>query len=292
LQDLDYRLAHRVDEIISLLSKGDGDARILCGGTDLLVQLREGRKKARLLIDIKGVTEANQLSYTPQEGLRLGAAISCARICADPTVQSAYPGLLDAVSLIGGVQIQSRASVGGNLCNASPAADTIPALIVHSAVCVLAGPGGWREMAVESFCTGPGQNALLDGEFLVWLHLPPPPPAFGAAYLRFIPRNEMDIAVTGAGASVLLDEGGEYFRSARLALGAVAPTPLFIPQIGEWLSGKKVTSDTICEASRIAEDAAQPIDDMRGRILQRKHLAVVLSQRALDKAVQRARGSR
>lgn len=290
MQAFDYIAARNVEEAVSLLRDG-AHARALSGGTDLLVQMRERRLRARLLVDIKPIPEANELIYDPAEGLRLGAAVSCLRIQGDPAVAKAYPGLVDAVSLIGGIQIQGRASVGGNLGNASPAADSIPSLIVHEAVCDIAGPDGRRQVPVEEFCTAPGQTILREGEFLVSLRIPPPQRGFGAGYLRFIPRNEMDIAVAGAGASVLLDEGGTAFVSARIALAAVAPKPLFVPEAGQALSGREVSDEAIEEAVRIAQAATRPISDMRGTAAQRKHLAAVLTRRALRKAVGRAKTS-
>jgi carbon-monoxide dehydrogenase medium subunit len=289
LQAFDYIPARSVDEVVSLLSSDGDHVRILSGGTDLLVQLREGRRQARLLVDIKRVPEVNELIYDPIVGLRLGAAIPCYRICSNPAVVRAYPGLIDAVSLIGGAQIQGRATLGGNLCNASPAADSIPALIVHEAVCVIASPHGRREVPAESFCTAPGQTLLQRGEFLVSLHIPPPKPRFGAGYLRFTPRNEMDIAVVGAGAAVVLDESHTTIVSARIALGAVAPTPLFVPEAGAYLAGRRISAEAIAEAARIAQAAARPINDMRGTIAQRKHLLAVLTRRALERAIERAR---
>ena len=220
----------------------------------------------------------------------IGAAVPCYRIYGNQQVASAYPGLIDAVSLIGGVQVQGRASLGGNLCNASPAADSIPALIAHRAICLIASVNGRREMPVEDFCIAPGRNVLQRGELLVALHLPPPEAHSGAAYLRFIPRNEMDIAVVGAGVSVTLDATGSTFVEARIALGAVAPTPLYVPLAGQVLIGRKVTDEVIDEAARIAQSAAKPITDMRGTTAQRTHLSGVLTRRALNIAVERARG--
>jgi CO/xanthine dehydrogenase FAD-binding subunit len=289
LQAFDYAAAHSVEEAVSLLSKHDGQACALSGGTDLLVQLREGRLRARLLVDIKPVPEANELRYDPAAGLQLGAAVPCHRIYGHPAVVEAYPGLIDAVSIIGGVQIQGRASVGGNLCNASPAADSIPALIVHEATCIIAGPNGRRQVPVQDFCVAPGQTVLQRGEFLVSLWVPPPKAGFGAHYLRFTPRNEMDITVAGSGASVLLDESGTSFVAARVALSAVASTPLFVPQAGEALAGRSVSDEAIEEAARIAQAAARPISDMRGTAAQRRHLSAVLTHRALRGAVARAR---
>lgn len=291
MQAFDYVASKSVDEVLSLLSAHGRQARILAGGTDLLVQLRENRRKANLIIDIKKLPEVNELSFDPTTGLKIGAAVSCQRICWDQAVAQAYPGLIDAVSLIGGTQIQGRASLGGNLCNASPAADSIPALIVHEAVCVIAGAGGLRTVPVEAFCIAPGQTVLKEDEFLVSINLPVPAAGFGAAYLRFIPRNEMDIAVAGAGASVVLAGDRQTILSARLALAAVAPKPLFVPQVGAYLAGKHISGEVLAEAVQIAREAAQPITDLRGTVAQRKHLSGVLARRALIRAIERAGGA-
>ena len=288
MQDFEYKLARGLDEAVSLLAQEPDGVQLLSGGTDLLVQLREGRRAARLVVDIKGIPELNELTFDPVAGLRLGAAVPCRQICQDPVVAEMYPGLIEAFALIGGVQIQGRASIGGNLCNASPAADAVPALIVHQATCCIFGVAGPREIPVEQFCVAPGQTALRHGELLVGLHIPPPGPGFGAHYLRFIPRNEMDIAVTGAAASVVLGPARESVLSARVALGAVAPTPLFVTEAGDYLKGKAVTREAIAECARIAQAAARPITDMRGTAAQRRHLAGVLTRRALEKAIERA----
>jgi CO/xanthine dehydrogenase FAD-binding subunit len=288
LQAFDYVSAHSVEQVVSLLSLHGEDARILNGGTDLIVQLRGGVRRASLLVDIKPIPEVNELTYDPVLGLSIGAAVPCWSLCSHPAVIGHYPGLVDAVSLIGGVQIQSRATIGGNLCNASPAADSIPALIVHRAACVIAGRRGRREIAVEDFCLAPGQTALQPDEFLVALRLPPPPAGFGAGYLRFTPRSEMDIAVAGAGAAVVLQAGGKGFKSARIALGAAAPTPLFVPEAGESLNGQPVSAAALLRAAQIAQQAAHPITDMRGTGTQRKRLCQVLVRRALERAVERA----
>jgi carbon-monoxide dehydrogenase medium subunit len=289
LQAFSYVKAGTEAEVVSLLASDGEGVRILCGGTDLIVQLREGRRQSSLLVDVKGVPGANELACDSTAGLQLGAAVACQRICGHAMINQLYPGLIDAIALIGGTAIQGRASVGGNLCNASPAADSIPALIVHRAACVIAGPNGRREVPVENFCTAPGATVLQRGEFLMQVRVPPPPAHFGAAYLRFIPRNEMDIAVVGAGASVELDESGATFLSARIALGAVAPTPLYVAEAGEYLAGKTVSAEAMAKAANIAQLAARPITDMRGTAAQRRHLAGVLTRRALARAVERAR---
>lgn len=289
MQAFTYVPTTTIDEAITILSKEGDRARILSGGTDLLVQMREGRRDVGVVVDVKRIPELNELSYSPVAGLRIGAAVPCYRIYDDPAIAAAYPGLIDAASLIGGVQIQGRATLGGNLCNASPAADSIPALIAHEAVCIITGPNGPREAPVETFCTAPGRTVLQKGEMLVALRIPPPQPRFGAAYLRFIPRNEMDIAVAGAGVSVLLDKSKAAFVSARIALGAVAPRPLFVTQAGQALAGQPVSPEAIDEAAHIAQSATSCITDMRGTAAQRIHLSAVLTRRALEKAVERAR---
>lgn len=289
MKTFNYVAPHSIQEATMFLSQQDAHIRILAGGTDLLSQMRENRRIVDLMVDVKQIPELNELTYNPAFGLTIGAAVSCLRIWNDPVIAKVYPGLIDAVRLIGGIQIQGRATLGGNLVNASPAADSIPALIVHEAMCIVAGPDGVRDIPVESFCRAPGQTVLQKGEFLVRLVIKPPVRGFGAHYLRFIPRNEMDIAVVGAGAAVILDEDGTHFRSARVALGAVAPTPLFIPEAGAYLSGKAVSDEAIEQAAQIAGQAATPIQDVRGSVAQRKHLAVVLTRRALQTACQRAR---
>jgi len=291
MQAFDYAAPKSAEEVVQLLAGKNGDARILAGGTDLIVQLREGRRNAKLVIDVKNIPELTKVTFDSKNGLRIGAAASCSQICDDANAIKYYAGLVDGVSLIGGVQIQSRASVGGNLCNASPAADSIPALIVHDAVCHITGPNGARTLPVEEFCTAPGQNALQAGEFLTSITVPTPKENFGAGYLRFIPRNEMDIAVVGAGASVILDDDKKRFVSARIALGAVAPTPLLASAAGAFLSGKAVTYENIKEAARMAQAIAKPITDLRGTAEHRKHLVAVLVERALDKAIERAGGN-
>ncbi|MCI0898915.1 MAG: xanthine dehydrogenase family protein subunit M, partial [Chloroflexi bacterium] len=270
-------------------SHGD-KARIMAGGTDMLVQMRAGRRTAPLVVDIKGIPELNVLSYDSAKGLTLGAAVPCYKIYQDKTVAAAYPGLIDAAYLIGGIQIQGRATIGGNICNAAPSGDAIPAVIALSGVCNIAGPNGTRELPCEEFCTAPGRNALENGEILVSISMPVPQANSGANYLRFIPRNEMDIAVAGVGVSVVLDGSGQNFVSARISLASVAPTPVFAKEAGDSLAGKPVSEEAVQQASELAQAASKPINDMRGTIRQRTHLIGVLTRRSLNKAIERARG--
>ena len=287
---VDYTSAHSVGEAVDLLSKHGDRARILAGGTDLLVNLRVKRYEADLIVDAKEIPELNELTYDAQAGLTLGAAVPCYKIYADADVNKAYPGIIDAATLVGGTQIQGRASFGGNLCNAAPSADTIPIMIALRGTARIAGPNGTRDVAVEDFCTGPSRTVLQRGELLVSIHFPPPVPNSGAHYLRFIPRNEMDIAVASAGVSVVLDNG--TFKDARVALASVAPTPLFVRGAGEALVGKPVNDESVQVAADMAEDAARPITDMRGTIEYRKHLCEVLTRRALNTAIERAKEAR
>jgi carbon-monoxide dehydrogenase medium subunit len=215
--------------------------------------------------------------------------VPCSRIYESAEAKP-YAALIDATSLIGGVQIQNRASLGGNLCNASPAADTIPALIAHEAVGVIAGPEGTREVPVEKFCTGPGRTVLVRGEFLLSLRLPAPRKLSGSAYLRFIPRNEMDIAVVGVGASVVFDEKRERCLAARIGLAAVAPTPLFVVDASAALVDGALTDAHLDRAAALAQAAAKPISDMRGDAEYRRHLVGVLTKRAVRAAIERAKG--
>jgi CO/xanthine dehydrogenase FAD-binding subunit len=289
----DYERVTSIEEAVNRLAQangnghGPGHARVLSGGTDLLIALREGKLSAGLIIDVKFIPEVNELTYDAA-GLHIGAAVPCHRINGNTQIAAAYPGLLDAVRLIGGVQIQGRASLGGNLCNASPAADSVPALIAYGATAEIAGSQGMRAVPVAEFCLGPGKTVLLPGEFLVQFHLPPPRPGFGAAYLRFTPRNEMDIAVVGVGASVQLDAQRTHFASARIALGAVAPTALLVTAAGEALAGQPIGPAAINQAAVLAEQAARPISDMRGTADYRRHLVGVLTRRTLSQAIARA----
>jgi carbon-monoxide dehydrogenase medium subunit len=251
-----------------------------------LVQLRGRAYDLDLVVDSKNIPELNELTYDPDNGLTIGAAVPCYRIYGNSSVSTVYPGIVDAANIIGGTQIQGRASLGGNLCNAAPSADSVPAMIAYSGVARIAGPNGNREVALEDFCTGVRQTVLEQGEILVAMHFPTPAANSGANYIRFIPRNEMDIAVAGAGVSVELDNGN--IQSARVTLASVAPTPLFVAEAGEAIAGKPATEETVRIASGIARDAAVPITDMRGTIEYRKHLCEVLTRRALLTAIERA----
>ena len=290
MKDFEYAAPTNLAEATGLLAKANGKAKLLAGGTDILVQLREGLRDADLVIDVKKIPEVMELSYSPAKGLRLGASVPCYRVYENAEIAKAYPALADAANIVGGWQIQSRASVGGNLCNSSPAADTIPALVAQAVTCIIAGSKGQREVKVEEFCTGPGKNVLQPGELLVTLVFPPPTAKSGSAYERFIPRNEMDIAVAGAGSWLTLSPDGKMIERARIGLSAIAPTPKFAAEASEWLAGKPATHEAFVQAGELAKNVASPITDMRGTAEYRTHLVGVLVKRTLARALERARG--
>ncbi|PYR34388.1 MAG: oxidoreductase [Acidobacteria bacterium] len=282
-----YEAPQSVAQAVGLMAADPG-ASIIAGGTDLLVQFRGGVKRPSAFIDVKRIPELTSITLDAS-GLRLGAATPAAEICEHAEIRRLWPGLVEAVHLIGSTQIQGRGTVGGNLCNASPAADTTCALIVSRAHCVIAGTRGERTVAVEDFCTGPGKTLLQPGELLVALRLPRPGPRTADAYLRLIPRTEMDIAVAGAGVSLTLDARGTC-TDARVAIGAVSPTALLVPAAAEALIGTSVDRAAVARAAEAASAAARPIDDKRGTIAYRRKVVGVLTSRAVTIAVDRVKG--
>ena len=261
----------------------------MAGGTDLLVKARANVWELDAVVDIKNIPELMTLSVNG-DGLIIGAGVPCYQVYDNADIAAQYPGIVDGASIIGGIQIQSRAGLGGNLCNAAPSGDGIPSLMVYGAVAKITGANGTREVAVSDFCTGPSRTVLESGELLVSIEVPKPAANSGAAYTRFIPRNEMDIAVAGVGVYVELDGSGQNFVSARIALASVGPTPILATEAGDSLAGKPVNNESIAAAAALAKDAASPITDMRGTIAQRKQLVEVLTGRMINQAVERARG--
>jgi carbon-monoxide dehydrogenase medium subunit len=282
-----YEAPQSIEQAVSLIEANPA-ASVIAGGTDLLVQFRGGSKHPSAFIDIKRIPALTLLAIDDW-GLRLGAATPAAEICEHPEVKRLWPGFVEAVSLIGSTQIQGRGTVGGNLCNASPAADTTCALIVNRAQCLIAGPHGERTVAAEDFCTGPGKTVLGRGELLVALRIPRPVAHTADAYLRLIPRSEMDIAVAGAGVSITLDRRG-VCTEARVAIGAVAPTALLVPEAAKALIGSSIDRAALARAGEAASAATRPIDDKRGTVAYRRTVAGVLTRRAAAIAAERAKG--
>jgi len=285
-----YEAPTSLDAALDRLGSAASRADLLAGGTDLLVQLRGGRTSPASVIDVKKIPELSRLELD-DDGLRLGAAVSCWELSRRDDIRTLYPGLMEAAELIGSMQIQGRATVGGNLCNASPAADTIPALIALGARAALVGSDGERELAVEDFVTGPGQSALRENELLVEIRIARPAERTADAYLRFTPRAEMDIAVVGAGVSLTLDGSGTC-TSARASLGAVADRALLVPEIAAALVGQPIDTAALERAAAAASAAARPISDKRGTAAYRTRVAGVLTKRAAAAAAERAGGQR
>jgi carbon-monoxide dehydrogenase medium subunit len=288
LRAISYAAPTTVEDAVAILGEHGERARVLAGGTDLIVQVRERLRDADVIVDAKQIDELMQISIDSAGDLTIGAAAPCHEIYGNDHIREHYGAIVDGTRIIGSTGIQGRASIGGNLCNSGPAADGIPPLIVYMARCNIAGPAGRRAVPVEDFCTAPGRNVLTADEMLVSLTMPKLAPGTGGYFLRFIPRNEMDIAVVNVGAALTLD--GDTISAARLGLGAVAPTPLFVREAGAAIEGKPADEDTYAAAGEIMRDAARPIDDMRGTIAHRKQLAYVLTQRALRGAAARAQG--
>lgn len=280
-----FEAPNDVEGAVALLAAEEG-ARVLSGGTDLLVQMRLGAGAPPLFIDVKRIPRmlATRLDA---DGLVLGAAVPAVEVCANESIEGLWPGLVEATDLIGSTQIQGRATWSGNLCNASPAADSVPALMVCGAIAVVAGPDGEREVAVEDFTTGPGTTVLKRGELVVEFKVPAPAPRSADAYLRLIPRSEMDIAVVGSGVQVALDGDGAV-ESARVAIGAVGPRAIRVPDAEAALVGSRLEDDALERAAAAASAAASPIDDKRGTIAYRKKVAGVLTRRAAKIAYERA----
>ena len=287
MNEILYEAPKTLETAVALLSGAKGLARVLAGGTDLLIQMRGGRVAPGLLVDIKGIPEMTSI-VAENGALRFGAAVTCMELVEHEAFARTWPGVTDAVKLIGSIQVKGRATVGGNLCNASPAADSVPALIAAGAVASIVGPGGRREARVEDIATGPGKTSLAKGEIVVSLLLPLRPPRSGDAYLRFTPRTEMDIAVVGVGVNLTLDEQG-VCAQARVSLGAVAERALLVPEAAAALIGTKVDADALKRLAAAARAACRPIDDKRGTKEFRIKIAAVLARRAAEIALDRAR---
>ena len=283
---MNYKSPNSIEEATALLAAANGNARILAGGTDLLVQIRGGFADPDLIIDVKNIPELRAIT-SGSDGIQIGAAVSGAELGEHPIVSKVWPGVVEATELIGSTQIQGRASLGGNLCNASPAADTVPALVAAGATCRVAGAKGERTVPVEEITTGPGSTSLGNDEFVVDFSFPARPEHSGDAYLRFIPRTEMDIAVVGAGVSLSLAEDGSC-KTARVSLGAVAPTVVVLEDGANALIGTKLDEDALDKLDIAARAACNPIDDKRGTVEFRTDVAGVLAKRAALIAKERA----
>ena len=289
MTELRYLAPNTLDEAIKAFASAGSAGRILAGGTDLLVQMRSGAVKPGVIVDIKKIAEMTAIEQTADGGFRIGAAVPGAVLAEHPQFGKVWPGLLEAINLIGSTQVQGRASAGGNLCNGSPAGDSVPALVAAGAIATLQGPNGRRDLKVEDVPAGPGRTNLKPGEILVSFTLPPRPKGSSDAYLRMIPRTEMDIAVVGVGVSLTIKDG--VCTAARVGLGAVAPTVLLVEDAARALIGSKLDDAALNAAAAACSAACRPIDDKRGTIVYRTKVAGVLLKRTAAIAAKRAGGN-
>lgn len=283
-----YEAPTSTKEAAALLAKEKGKAYILAGGTDLIVQMKTGLIEPDLMVDIKHI-QAMQTITTTASGTRIGASVTGAELGENIKLKKAWPGVVEATNLIGSDQIQGRCTMVGNLCNGSPAADAVPAMIAARAKAVVVGKNGRRTVAVEKIVTGPGQTSLAKGEVIEAITLPKRPARSGDAYLRFIPRTEMDIAVVSAGVNLTLERG--VVKTARIVLGAVAPTAVLVPAAARAIIGTKLDDAALEKLAAACSAACNPIDDKRGTIEYRTKVAGVLGRRAAKIAYQRAGGA-
>ena len=285
---MEYLAPEKTTEAVKLLSKAKGKAHILAGGSDLLVRMKGGYIEPDVIIDIKRIKPMQEIKKTAS-GFSIGAAVSCAAMGEHKQLRKAWPGVVEAANLIGSDQIQGRCTIAGNLCNASPAADSVPALIAAKAVAVVKGPKGTRRVAVEEIATAPGKTSLKKGEIVESIQLPKRTTKTADAYLRFTPRTEMDIAVVSAAVNLTLGARG-VISEARVSLGAVAPTAILVPEAGKLLKGEKLTDEVLDALTKICSNACKPIDDKRGTVHFRTRVAGVLAKRAAVAAYTRAGG--
>jgi carbon-monoxide dehydrogenase medium subunit len=283
----DYVAPPSLEEAVRLLEQAQGQAMPIAGGTDLIPQIRKGTKQPSLVVDIKRIPEVHRLEFVPEEGLHLGAAVPCAPIIQYPRILDLYPSLHQACSQIGSRQIRSRASVGGNICNAAPSADSIPPLLVHEATVQVLGAGGRRHIPLEELFLGPGQTSLGPSELLIEIGVPVPPAHSSSQYIRFSLREEMDIALVGVATLLALEPGTGHCLEARIALGAVAPTPIRARQAETILQGQKLDEGLLDRAAELAAQASSPITDIRASAEYRRELVKVLTKRSLESCMSR-----
>ena len=284
----DYLEARNLRQALALLQRHGEDARVVAGSTDFLVRWRQGFWRPACVVSIKGIPALSRIRYSPANGLNLGALATVQDIETHTAVRRHYPALATGATAFAGVQVRNLATVGGNVCNASPAGDTLPALLAFDAQCRIAGPDGERVLPLTEFFRGPGRTALNPGEILTALTLPPSLPNSGSLYIKHSPRGAMDIATVGVASVVTLDESGQVCRDARIALGAVAPTPLRAYAAEEILRGQSLTPELLSEAAVAAQSIATPIDDVRGSAAYRRAMVEALTRRTLEQAFRMA----
>ncbi len=283
-----YEAPLTTPEAVELLASSRGRVHILAGGTDLIVRMKGGFIEPDVVIDIKRIKDMHVIRKTAA-GTSIGAATSCGVMGRHQALKKAWPGVVEAANLIGSDQVQGRCTMTGNLCNASPAADSVPALIAADAQVLIIGPKGERRLPVEKLATGPGKTSLKKGELVAAIELPPRKTRSADAYLRFTPRTEMDIAVVSAAVNLTIDRKN-IITAARVALGAVATTAIRVPAAEKALIGNTLDEATLAAVAKACSAACKPINDKRGTVEYRTRVAGVLAKRAAQAAWTRAGG--
>jgi len=282
----EYSEPATLQEAVALLRDGAGQASLIAGGTDLMVQMKEHVRQPARVINIKKIPGMDDFAYDPQGGLTLGALVTTRQVETSPVTQRHYASLARAATDFASIQVRNRATVVGNVCRASPSADTLPALIADGAVLRIHGPNGRRLCAVEDFCTGPGRTALGSEEIVTHIVIPPPAPGTGKVYIKHGRRAQMELATVGVAVSLTL-AGGDC-QAVSIVLAAVAPTPLRARQAEAVLRGQPLTSALIAAAAQAASQEARPIGDVRGSADYRREMVRVLTRRAIEQAIEEA----
>ena len=290
MRRFEYLEARTLRQAIGMLQRHGERARIVAGSTDFLVRWRAGFWHPDYVVNIQHVPGLSRVTYSRRNGLRLGALVTIQTLEQHPAIRQHYPALAAAAASFAGVQVRNLATVGGNICNASPSGDTLPALLVYGAECRLSGPDGHRQVPLDQLFTGPGQTVLAHDEVLTEITLPSPPPNTGSLYIKHSPRGAMDIATVGVASAITVDRSGVCIE-ARIALGAVAPTPLRANAAEELLRGKQPDAELLQAAAELAMSAATPIDDVRGTAGYRRQMVGVLTRRTLEQATVAATGN-
>ena len=291
MKRFEYFAPATLEEAVSLLRERGDSGKVLAGGTDLLVQIKEAGLHPPYVVSLRRLSELRGISFAEAEGLRIGAMTDMATIEGHPIIRQRYQALFDGARIVGSVQTRNMATLGGNVCNAAPSADTAPPLLVLDASAEILGPQGRRTIPVQEVFAGPGQTVLSPAEILVAFHLPTPPPRSGGVYQRHTPRAIMDIAVVGVAVQMTLAPERDIVQEARICLGAVAPTPVRAPEAEAALAGQVPSEDVLSRAADLAVQAARPISDVRGSATFRRHLVRVMTERCLRIAVERAKGA-
>lgn len=290
MKRFDYFAPTTLDEAVSLLQeRGDG-GKVLAGGTDLLVQMKEAGLHPSYVVSLRRLSDLRDISFGESEGLRIGAMATMSALEAHPVVRRRFQALHDGARILGSVQTRNMATLGGNVCNAAPSADTTPPLAALGAVAEIAGPAGRRTVPVAGLFSGPAETVLAPADILVAFRLPTPPPRSGGVYQRHTPRAIMDIAVVGVAVQVTLAPDSDVIREARICLGAVAPTPVRAAEAEASLANQAPSDEALARAAELAVQAARPISDVRGSAGFRRHLVRVMTERCLRIAVERAKG--